>query len=51
MACWTSASTNLPVQVVQLAAQSGATVIDINPNDNPFAEVARSLPDGYATLR
>jgi NAD-dependent deacetylase len=44
----TSASTNLPVQVVELAARSGATVVDINVDDNPFAQIARSLPRGQA---
>jgi len=44
----TSASTNLPIQVVQLAARSGATVVDINVDDNPFAQIARSLPRGQA---
>jgi NAD-dependent deacetylase len=44
----TSASTNLPVQVVQLAARTGATLVDINVEDNPFAEAARSVPNGQA---
>jgi len=44
----TSAGTNLPVQVVQLAARSGATIVDINVDDNPFAGIARSLPNGHA---
>lgn len=36
----TSAQTNLPWQVVTLAARHGATIVDINVEDNPFAEVA-----------
>lgn len=36
----TAGATNLPNQMVQLAARSGAPVIDINPDRNPFAEVA-----------
>jgi NAD-dependent deacetylase len=36
----TSAQTNLPWQVVRLAAQAGAAIIDVNVEDNPFAEVA-----------
>lgn len=36
----TSAQTNLPWQVVRLAAQAGAAIIDVNLEDNPFAEVA-----------
>ena len=37
----TSAQTNLPWQVVRLAAHAGATIVDVNVEDNPFAEVAR----------
>lgn len=44
----TSASTNLPNQVVRLAARSGAALIDINIADNPFAELAEALPAGCA---
>jgi NAD-dependent deacetylase len=36
----TSAQTNLPWQVVTLAARAGAVVIDINVEDNPFGELA-----------
>jgi len=36
----TSAQTNLPWQVVTLAARAGATIVDINVDDNPFAEIA-----------
>ncbi len=36
----TSAQTNLPWQVVTLAARAGATIVDINVEDNPFAEIA-----------
>ncbi|HTL38938.1 MAG TPA: RNA polymerase subunit sigma, partial [Kofleriaceae bacterium] len=36
----TSAQTNLPWQVVSLAARAGATIVDINVEDNPFAEIA-----------
>jgi NAD-dependent deacetylase len=36
----TSAQTNLPWQVVKLAAGAGATLIDINPEDNPFGDLA-----------
>lgn len=35
-----TASTNLPVHVARLAAQRGATVVDINIDDNPFADLA-----------
>jgi NAD-dependent deacetylase len=36
----TSAQTNLPWQVVTLAARAGATIIDINVEDNPFGDIA-----------
>ncbi len=36
----TSAQTNLPWQVVTLAERAGATIVDINPEDNPFGDVA-----------
>jgi NAD-dependent deacetylase len=45
----TSAQTNLPWQVVQLAARAGAPIIDVNVEDNPFGEIARRT--GGAVLR
>jgi NAD-dependent deacetylase len=36
----TSAQTNLPWQVVQLAGRAGATLVDINLEDNPFGDIA-----------
>jgi len=36
----TSAQTNLPWQVVMLAARNGATIVDVNTEDNPFGEIA-----------
>ncbi len=36
----TSAQTNLPWQVVTLAQRAGATIVDINPEDNPFGDIA-----------
>lgn len=36
----TSAQTNLPWQVVTLAERAGATIVDINPEDNPFGDIA-----------
>ena len=38
----TSAQTNLPWQVVTLASRGGATIIDINTDDNPFGDIAGS---------
>lgn len=37
----TSAQTNLPWQVVTLGQRSGATIVDINLEDNPFGEIAQ----------
>jgi len=36
----TSAQTNLPWQVVRLAGQAGATIVDVNIEDNPFGDIA-----------
>jgi len=36
----TSAQTNLPWQVVSLAARNGATIVDVNVEDNPFGDIA-----------
>jgi NAD-dependent deacetylase len=36
----TSAQTNLPWQVVRLAAAAGATIVDVNVEDNPFGDIA-----------
>ena len=36
----TSAKTNLPWQIVSLAAHNGAAIVDINVEPNPFADVA-----------
>jgi NAD-dependent deacetylase len=36
----TSAQTNLPWQVVGLAARAGATIVDVNVEDNPFGDIA-----------
>jgi NAD-dependent deacetylase len=36
----TSAQTNLPWQVVTLAQRAGATIVDINIEDNPFGAMA-----------
>ena len=36
----TSAQTNLPWQVVTLAGRAGATIVDVNVEDNPFGDIA-----------
>lgn len=42
----TSGATNLPLQVGAAALQSGAMIVDINPEPNPFAELAASSGSG-----
>ena len=42
----TSGATNLPHQVVATAIQNGAAFVDINPQPNPFSEIAEQLPRG-----
>jgi len=44
----TSGATNLPTQVVWTAARHGAAIVDVNPTDNPFADLARRVPRGWA---
>jgi NAD-dependent deacetylase len=36
----TSAQTNLPWHVVRLAGDAGATIVDVNLEDNPFGDIA-----------
>lgn len=36
----TAGATSLPNRMAQLAVARGVPIIDVNPNDNPFAEVA-----------
>jgi NAD-dependent deacetylase len=36
----TSAQTTLPWHVVQLAGAAGATIVDVNPEANPFGDIA-----------
>ncbi len=45
----TSAQTTLPWHVVTIAARAGATIIDVNPDDNDFARIA--IDHGGAALR
>jgi NAD-dependent deacetylase len=51
----TAGATNLPMQIGHAVARSGAPIIDINTDDNPFAELAvrtdgRAVRGGAATL-
>lgn len=43
----TSGATNLPMQIGQLAFQRGAALVDVNPEENPFAEMAARSTDGF----
>lgn len=37
-----SGATNLPMQMAHLASRNGALIVDINPEANPFAELAQA---------
>jgi len=43
----TSGATNLPMQVGQIAFARGAALVDVNPEPNPFAELADRSPRGF----
>ncbi len=43
----TSGATNLPMQIGRLACANGAAMVDVNPEDNPFAEMARRAENGF----
>jgi NAD-dependent deacetylase len=43
----TSGATNLPWQIGRLAFQRGAAMVDVNPEENPFADLALRLPRGF----
>jgi NAD-dependent deacetylase len=43
----TAGATTLPNLIAEDAAGSGAVIIDVNPNDGPFAGLARAVPRGY----
>jgi NAD-dependent deacetylase len=43
----TSGATNLPMQIGQLVYRRGAAVVDVNPEENPFAELAARSPSGF----
>ncbi|MBF8270743.1 MAG: Deacetylase sirtuin-type protein [Gammaproteobacteria bacterium] len=42
----TSGATTLPNQVAMTVYNRGKTIIDINPEENPFSELAMDSPDG-----
>jgi NAD-dependent deacetylase len=43
----TSGATNLPMQIGQLAFRRCAALVDVNPEPNPFAELAERSADGF----
>jgi NAD-dependent deacetylase len=43
----TSGATNLPMQVGQIARRRGIAMVDVNPEYNPFAELAEASPRGF----
>jgi NAD-dependent deacetylase len=43
----TSGATNLPMQIGRMAFGNGAAVVDVNPDPNPFAELAAMSKRGY----
>ena len=43
----TSGATNLPMQIGHLAFRRGAALVDVNPEENPFAELAGRAPRGF----
>ncbi len=43
----TSGATNLPTQIGRLAFQRGAALVDVNPEPNPFAELAGRAERGF----
>ncbi len=43
----TSGATNLPSQIGRLAFQRGVPLVDVNPQENPFSEMALASPRGY----
>ncbi len=43
----TSGATNLPMQVGRIAFSRGAALVDVNPEPNPFAELAERAERGF----
>jgi NAD-dependent deacetylase len=43
----TSGATNLPMRVGQICFSSGAALVDVNPEENPFSELAERSPRGF----
>ncbi|ABC83793.1 Silent information regulator protein Sir2 [Anaeromyxobacter dehalogenans 2CP-C] len=43
----TSGATNLPMQIGRIAFHRGAALVDVNPEENPFAELAARCERGF----
>ncbi len=43
----TSGATNLPMQIGEICWRRHAALVDVNPEYNPFAEMAESIPQGF----
>jgi NAD-dependent deacetylase len=43
----TSGATNLPMRVGQLCFSGGSALVDVNPEENPFSELAERSPRGF----
>jgi NAD-dependent deacetylase len=43
----TSGATNLPMQIGRIVFQRGAAMVDVNPEENPFAQMAAVSPRGF----
>jgi NAD-dependent deacetylase len=44
----TSGATNLPMQIGRIAFTRGAAIVDVNPDDDPFAQLAARAARGFA---
>ncbi|HSN14290.1 MAG TPA: Sir2 family NAD-dependent protein deacetylase [Anaeromyxobacteraceae bacterium] len=44
----TSGATNLPMQIGRIAFSRGVALVDVNPDDDPFASLASRSPKGFA---
>ncbi|MGC4069624.1 MAG: Sir2 family NAD-dependent protein deacetylase [Polyangiaceae bacterium] len=43
----TSGATNLPMQIGQLCLRTGAAIVDVNPEPNPFTDLAQRASRGH----
>jgi len=43
----TSGATNLPMQIGAIALRNNAAVVDVNPEENPFSQMAQRSPRGF----